>query len=109
MTSQQVNILERETLNGDGEASSQHHDNTGTAQDANKKTEPNTPVALDAWQQVKAMLKDIHKRQKPQDNSMDTTSDLALNQLHYKDFPALRQAVAKLTVKSHDKRLDVFF
>ena len=40
---------------------------------------------------------------------MDTTSDLALNQLHYKDFPALRRAVAKLTVKSRNKTLDVFF
>jgi hypothetical protein len=91
LTSQQVDILGRETLNGDGEASSQHHDNTGpgTAQDANKETERNAPVALDARQQVEAMLKDIREGRKPQDNSMDTTSDLALNQLHYKDLPAL--------------------
>jgi hypothetical protein len=89
LTSRQVDIPERETLNGDGEAPSQHHDNTETAQDANEKTESNAPVALDARQQVEAMLKDIREGQKPQDNSMDTTSDLALNQLHYKDFPTL--------------------
>jgi hypothetical protein len=66
-------------------------------------------VILDARQQVEAMLKDIREGRKPQDNGMDTTSDLALNQLHYKDFPALRRAVEKLTMKSRDKKLDVFF
>ena len=55
------------------------------------------------------MLMDIREGRKPHDDGMDTSSDLALNQLHYKDFPALRQAVKKLTVKNRDKKLVVFF
>jgi len=57
--------------------------------DVNKETKPNVPAVFDAWQQINAMLKDIHEGQKPQDNDTDTASDLALNQLHYKDFPTL--------------------
>jgi hypothetical protein len=66
-------------------------------------------VALDARQQVDAILKDIREGRKPQDNGTDTASDLALNQLHHKDFPALQRAVTKLAIKSHDKKLDVLF
>jgi hypothetical protein len=101
--------VEKETPNGDGKVPSWHHDSAGTAEDANEETEPNAPVALDARQQVDAILKDICEGRKPQDNGMDTASDLALNQLHHKDFPALRRAVTKLAIKSCDKKLNVFF
>jgi len=76
--------------------------------DANEETKPNVPVAFDAQQQINAMLKDICEGRKPQDNGTDKASDLALDQLHYKDFPTLRQAVTKLAIKSHDKKLGVF-
>ncbi|KAJ7116133.1 hypothetical protein C8R43DRAFT_1137998 [Mycena crocata] len=43
------------------------------------------------------------------DPTPESASDGALNQLNYKNFPALRRAVASLTLKSKDKNLDVFF
>ena len=45
--------MERETLNGDFEALSQHHDSAGAAQEV---MEPNFSMALDAQQEVEAML-----------------------------------------------------
>jgi len=36
-------------------------------------------------------------------------SDAALDQLHYKNFPALRRVHAKLTIKSKDKKIDIIF
>jgi len=47
------------------------------------------------------------KRQ--QDALPENATDNLLNGLSYKDFPALRRARASLTVKSHDKKIDVFF
>ncbi|KAJ6536528.1 hypothetical protein DFH09DRAFT_1091283 [Mycena vulgaris] len=44
-----------------------------------------------------------------EDPSPESGVDRALNQLNYTHFPALRRAVASLTVKSKDKNLDVFF
>ncbi|TFK39154.1 hypothetical protein BDQ12DRAFT_722537 [Crucibulum laeve] len=61
-------------------------------------------------QQVEAMLQNLHKGRIPlHDYSLESTSDLALNQLHYKNFPALQKAAAELKVKSADKTLDIFF
>jgi hypothetical protein len=96
--------LETDKLNGD-----QGPDvrvNAGTA--LSKNSEAVDPMA-EARRKVDNMLKDIREGRKPRDGSLETTTDLSLNQLHFKDFPALRRAVAKLTVKSKDQKLDVFF
>ncbi|KAF7361462.1 RNF220 domain-containing protein [Mycena sanguinolenta] len=62
-----------------------------------------------AQQKVAEMLQDLCADKTPKDDSLATASDLALDQLHYKDFPALRRARALLEIKSKDKKLDVFF
>lgn len=62
-----------------------------------------------AWAQVEELLRQLRDGKHPIDNSLESTSDQLLNRLSYKDFPALRRAKAKLTVKSKDKKLDVFF
>jgi len=54
-----------------------------------------------ARQRLEQLLKDLV------DNSPPTPEDNALND--YRDIPALQQALAKLTVKSKDKKIDVFF
>lgn len=53
------------------------------------------------------MLKDLRDGKTPHDRSEETSTDRALNQLNYKNFPALRRALAKLTLKSKDKKVDV--
>lgn len=45
----------------------------------------------------------------PKDTLPDTLADYAINQMHYKDIPALRKALVELTLKGKDKRLDVVF
>jgi len=55
------------------------------------------------------LLRQLRERQRPQDDSPETVTDQVLNVLCYKDFPSLRRAQAKLTVKSKDKKLDIFF
>ena len=55
------------------------------------------------------MLQQLREGHRPKDNSPETVTDQYLNGLCYKDFPALRRARAKLTVKAKDKKLDVFF
>ncbi|KAJ7616260.1 hypothetical protein B0H17DRAFT_1220279 [Mycena rosella] len=44
-----------------------------------------------------------------EDPSPESGADRALNQLNYTHFPSLRHALASLTIKSKDKKLDVFF
>jgi hypothetical protein len=66
-------------------------------------------VESEAQRRVNELLQDLREGRKPQDNSPDTASDTALDQLHYKDFPALRWICASLTVKSKDKKIDVLF
>jgi len=43
------------------------------------------------------------------DDMHGSTTDNALNAFNYKDFPALRWALAKLAVKVKDKNLDITF
>ena len=45
----------------------------------------------------------------PLNTTPNDQTDAFLNALSYKDFPELQRACAKLTVKSKDKLLDVFF
>ena len=45
----------------------------------------------------------------PHNNSPETTTDDIFNRMSHTDSPALHCAQAKLTVKSKDKKLDVFF
>jgi len=58
---------------------------------------------------VAELLQQLRNGQRPRDDSPETTTDQLLNGLCYKDFPALRRAKARLTLKSKDKKLDVFF
>ena len=64
---------------------------------------------LAAQKEVEKLLRQLRKGQRPHDDSPETTTDEILNALSHKDFPALRCAWAKLTVKAKDKKLDVFF
>ncbi|KAF8573614.1 hypothetical protein K439DRAFT_1624948 [Ramaria rubella] len=52
---------------------------------------------------VAALLADLH------DGTKENGTDKALVSLDWRDFPALHQAREKLTIKSKDKKLDVFF
>jgi hypothetical protein len=58
---------------------------------------------------LKELLEEMQDGRALADPSPETSTDRALNQLNYKDFPALRRATASLSVKSKDKKLDVFF
>jgi len=65
--------------------------------------------AAAARKQVEELLRQLREGRRPKDDSPETTTDQFLNGLCYKDFPALRRARAKLTVKAKDRKLDVFF
>ncbi|KAJ7712776.1 hypothetical protein B0H16DRAFT_1811966 [Mycena metata] len=58
---------------------------------------------------LKELLEGIQDNTIHSDPSPDSATDRSLAQLNYKDFPALRRAAATLSVKSQDKKLDVFF
>ena len=64
---------------------------------------------LAARKGVEELLRQLREGRRPHDNSPETATDEILNALSHKDFPALRRARAKLTVKAKDKKLDVFF
>ena len=68
-----------------------------------------TMAASAAREQVKELLRELQEGRRPQDDSPETATDRILNKLCYKDFPALRCARDRLTVKAKDKKLDVFF
>ncbi|CAA7261901.1 unnamed protein product [Cyclocybe aegerita] len=76
------------------------HDTTGTQSDTRVRS---------AKEEVEELLKQLRNGCRPLDDSPETRTDVLLNGLCYKDFPMLRRALAKLTVKSKDKKLDVFF
>lgn len=62
-----------------------------------------------AKEKVAELLQQIRNGRRPHDDSPETTTDQLLNGLCYKDFPALRRAKVRLTLKSKDRKLDVFF
>ena len=66
------------------------------------------PVNL-AHVHLKELLEAIQNGSQILDPSPETATDRSLNQLNHKDFPTLRRAAASLSVKSKDKKLDVFF
>jgi hypothetical protein len=72
-------------------------------------TVENKEVTSAARKAVEELLRQLRDGQRPHDDSPETATDEILNGLSYKDFPALRRARAKLTVKAKDKKLDVFF
>jgi hypothetical protein len=82
---------------------------TGSEPDTPHTSESNGSAAAEVREKVKELLQDLRKGRRPKDNSPETTTDQFLNGLSYKDFPALRRARAKLTVKAKDPKLDVFF
>jgi hypothetical protein len=67
------------------------------------------PQDFDASRRVKELLQELCKGQKPKDDSPPTASDTALDQLHYKEFPALRCAHTSLTINSKNTKIDVLF
>ena len=98
----------------DGEQEDTPCDITGLTDNANQNHWPgsqdgNSTCHTNAHASVEDMLRDLQEGKKPGDDSLGTASDIALDQLHYKDFPALCRACAELTVKSKDKKLNVFF
>lgn len=58
---------------------------------------------------VEALLRNIRQGQIPPDSSQPSMSDTELNAMSHKDFPELRRARAKLTVKAKDQKIDVIF
>ncbi len=56
---------------------------------------------------LREMLEAIRNNDSPSDTSPETVSDRALNQLHYRDFPALQRAAAHLEVKSKNRKHNV--
>ncbi|KAJ3492884.1 hypothetical protein NLJ89_g11145 [Agrocybe chaxingu] len=76
------------------------HDTTGTQSDTQVRS---------AKEEVEELLKQLRNRRRPSDDSPETRTDVLLNGLCYKDFPMLHHALAKLTVKSKDKKLDLSY
>ncbi|KAJ7752453.1 hypothetical protein DFH07DRAFT_774392 [Mycena maculata] len=66
------------------------------------------PVNL-AHVHLKELLEAIQDGSQILDPTPETATERSLNQLNYKDFPALHCATASLSVKSKDKKLDIFF
>ncbi|KAJ7117825.1 hypothetical protein C8R44DRAFT_738699 [Mycena epipterygia] len=97
------------------ESGSEEEVKIGTSPAAAQSTEPSTqapdcmdPVNL-AHVHLKELLEAIQNGSQILDPTPETATDRSLNQLNYKDFPSLRRATASLSVKSKDKKLDVFF
>ena len=77
-------------------------------------TESSNPSAnelsdQEACENVAELLKELQQGQCPRDDSPETIMDQLLDGLCYKDFPRLQCACTELTVKSKDRKLDVFF
>ena len=77
-------------------------------------TESSNPSAnelsdQEACENVAELLKELQQGQCPRDDSPETIMDQLLDDLCYKDFPRLQCACTELTVKSKDRKLDVFF
>ena len=74
---------------------------------AETNTSPSlSPIAQEA---VRELLHNLWQGHSPKDNSPETSTDQLLNRLSYKDFPGLQCAHTKLTLKSKEKILDIFF
>ena len=82
------------------------HLQAGSNPDTPHNPPTKSPLAED---QVAELLKQLREGHCPKDDSPETATDQLLDGLCYKDFPALRRARARLTVKGKDKKLDVFF
>ena len=72
-------------------------------------TEKLSCITLEQQQRVQELLDDLRKGHRPRDYSEEMATDASLNAVNYQDFPALRRACAKLTMKSKDKKLDIVF
>ena len=72
---------------------------------------PPEPAIITAEQQeqVKKLLDELRTGKRPTDNIEEVASDVSLNSLNYQDFPALRRARAKLTIKGKDPKIDIVF
>ena len=75
----------------------------------NKTTFSSNKITLEQQQQVKELLNDLRNGKRPNDDSEETPIDVALNSINYENFPALRRACAKLSVKARDHKLNVTF
>lgn len=76
--------------------------------------EPDPPISnsvsetedstAEARKKVEELLRELRNGHHPHDDSPQMTTDQLLDGLCYKDFPALRRAHAKLSIKSKDKK-----
>ena len=71
--------------------------------------DPEDKERLDCEKVVADMLQDMRDGKRLLDDTEDTPMDQALNQLNHTNFPALQRGIAKLMLKSKDKKIDVFF
>ena len=70
--------------------------------------EPAT-ITPEQQEQVEQLLNELRAGRRPTDNIEEVASDVSLSLLNYRDFPALRRACAKLTIKGKDPKIDVVF
>jgi hypothetical protein len=75
---------------------------------------PNVPasasgITQEQKNQIQELLDDLQNGKQPIDDTEVTPAKESLNKLDYRDFPTLRRARTKLTVKSKDPKLDVVF
>ena len=73
---------------------------------------PNVPVSgitQELKNRIQELLNDLRSNKRPVDDTEVTAGEESLNKLDYTDFPTLRRAHARLTVKSKDPKLDVVF
>ncbi|KAJ7237080.1 hypothetical protein C8J57DRAFT_1529611 [Mycena rebaudengoi] len=99
----------------ESQSGSEDEDEPGTPSAVSQSAEqsPETPDCMDpvnvAHVHLKELLEAMQDGSQILDPTPETATDRSLNQLNHKDFPSLRRAAASLSVKSKDKKLDVFF
>jgi hypothetical protein len=67
------------------------------------------PYVKSAKERVEDLLQEMRKEKHHQENISETLTDVLLNGLSHKDFPALRRARVWLNLESRNKKIDVFF
>ena len=77
--------------------------------ESEESLDPEEKECLRCQNAVAEMLEDLKAGKVPHDNSPETSLDRGLNQINYKNFPALRRALTKLKATSKDVKIDVTF
>ena len=77
--------------------------------ESEESLDPEEKERLHCSNAVAEMLEDLKAGKVLHDNSPEMSLDRGLNQINYKNFPALRRALTKLKVTSKDVKIDVTF